>query len=232
MGFSLDQVVPWGRSFEEYLRMFGLTKKELGLKIISCGDGPAGFNAEMNKRGYKVISCDPVYKFSASQIKSRIDKTYDLVMEQLRKNKQDYVWKTFDTPEEVGHARMKAMRDFLEDYERGKKEGRYITGSLPELAINDNKFDLALCSHFLFLYTRHLSLGFHIKSIIEMLRIAGEVRIFPLLELNGKKSSYVRDVLLKLREKGYKASVLKVNYEFQRLGNEMLKINRLAHGLY
>jgi hypothetical protein len=32
--FTLDEVVPWGRSFDEYRRMFALTDRELGLKIV------------------------------------------------------------------------------------------------------------------------------------------------------------------------------------------------------
>jgi hypothetical protein len=31
--FTLDQVVPWGRSFDEYRRMFDLTDDELGLRL-------------------------------------------------------------------------------------------------------------------------------------------------------------------------------------------------------
>lgn len=226
MAFTLKQVVPWGRSFEEYVRMFDLREKDLQKKIASCGDGPAGFNAEMTKRGHRVVSCDPIYRFSEKQIESRIDKTYAVVLEQLKKNRKDYVWKSFRTPEEVGDTRMQAMRNFLEDYDRGKREGRYITGRLPQLAFKDNQFDLALCSHFLFLYTKHLSLDFHVAAIKEMLRVAKEVRIFPLLELDGLKSPYVRGIISEFRKNGYKAAVRKVNYEFQCGGNKMLKIRR------
>ena len=49
--FTLDEVVPWGRSFDEYRRMFALTDRELGLKIVDCGSGPASFNAEATRRG-------------------------------------------------------------------------------------------------------------------------------------------------------------------------------------
>ncbi len=37
--FTLDQVVPWGRSFDEYQRMFALHQDARRLKIIGCGDG-------------------------------------------------------------------------------------------------------------------------------------------------------------------------------------------------
>ncbi len=52
------------------------------------------------------------------------------------------------------------MRLFLEDFEEGKKQGRYIAGELPELPFDDNSFDLAHVSHLLFLYSEQLSLNF------------------------------------------------------------------------
>jgi hypothetical protein len=52
--FSLDQVVPWGRSFDEYVRTFALGEAELGLTILGCADGPANFNAEAARRRIKV----------------------------------------------------------------------------------------------------------------------------------------------------------------------------------
>ena len=47
MVFKLDKVVPWGRSFADYRDMFDLSDRDLGLKILDCGGGPASFNAEM-----------------------------------------------------------------------------------------------------------------------------------------------------------------------------------------
>ena len=73
--FTLDQVVPWGRSFEEYCRMFALADGELTLKVLGCGDGPAGFNAEATRRGASVISCDPLYRWRTADIRDRIAST-------------------------------------------------------------------------------------------------------------------------------------------------------------
>jgi hypothetical protein len=56
MGFTLDKVVPWGRSYDEYVAMFDLTSSDLKLRVIGCGDGPAGFNAELTRRGGTVVS--------------------------------------------------------------------------------------------------------------------------------------------------------------------------------
>jgi len=59
VSFSLDQVVPWGRSFEEYVAMFSLTEEDLAGRILGCGDGPASFNCELTRRGGMIVSLDP-----------------------------------------------------------------------------------------------------------------------------------------------------------------------------
>ncbi len=47
MSIKYSTVVPWGRSYNEYLDMFNLNKSDLGKKILGCGDGPASFNYEL-----------------------------------------------------------------------------------------------------------------------------------------------------------------------------------------
>ena len=37
--FTLEQVVPWGRSFEEYRAMFALSDADLEGRVLGCGDG-------------------------------------------------------------------------------------------------------------------------------------------------------------------------------------------------
>jgi hypothetical protein len=65
---QLRETVPWGRSYDEYVRMFALSERDLALPIVGCGDGPAAFNAEMSLRGHRVVSVDPLYRFSAAEI--------------------------------------------------------------------------------------------------------------------------------------------------------------------
>ncbi len=86
---------------------------------------------------------------------------------------------------------MNAMNEFLTDYSAGLKEGRYIEAMLPSLQFEDKEFDIALCSHYHFLYSEHLSEDYHMQSIEELCRVASETRIFPLLELGTKKSRHV-----------------------------------------
>jgi len=59
--FTLDAVRPWGRSFDEYQRMFALSDADLHSRILGCADGPAGFNAVATGRRLRVTSCDPLY---------------------------------------------------------------------------------------------------------------------------------------------------------------------------
>lgn len=224
MALKYESVVPWGRSFEEYVDMFDLKKSDLEKRILGCGDGPASFNCTMKQKNGEVVSIDPIYQFSKADIEKRIDETYHTVMEQTRENADKFIWTKIKDVEELGNIRMKAMRDFVSDYDNGKDENRYIYAELPHLPFEDNQFDLSLASHFLFLYTDNLSLEFHLQSITEMLRVASEVRIFPLLDLNSKKSPYVDVVMGKFSEMGYCVEEIKVDYEFQNGGNTMLRI--------
>lgn len=224
MGFAIDKVVPWGRSYDEYIRMFYLTEADLELHILGCGDGPAAFNSELTKRGGNIVSIDPIYAFDAEQIRERISETYETVMAQMRKNQSDYVWGTIPSIEQLGSLRMSAMETFLADFAAGKNEGRYITGELPSLPFENNKFDIALSSHFLFLYSGHLSAEFHLQALQEMLRVAREVRVFPMLTLDGASSSHLNFVNKNLAYHGFAVEIKRVPYEFQRGGNEMLVI--------
>ena len=222
--FTLDQVVPWGRSFDEYRRMFALTDADLDRRIIDCGGGPASFASEAARRGTHVIACDPLYQWDTSQIRERIAATSANILEQARQNRDEFVWDSIRSVEELGEIRMAAMDAFLDDYETGRNVGRYVNTELPELPFPDRSFDLALSSHFLFLYTTQLGDDFHRRAIRAMCRVATEVRIFPLLALGGQPSALVGLVSDEWSRNGFDVSIEQVPYEFQRGGNQMMRI--------
>ena len=224
--FTLDAVVPWGRSFDEYRSMFALSDRDLGLNILDCGGGPASFNAEGARRGHSIVSCDPLYQFTAFQIETRIDATYTTMLEQTRQNAAEFVWTNIRSVDELGAVRMSAMRNFLDDYPAGRAQGRYVSAELPRLPFADGAFDLALSSHFLFLYTEQFDEPFHCAAIAEMSRVAGEVRIFPLLALGAIPSRHIEPVVAALRRQGLAISIELVPYEFQKGGNQMMRIVR------
>ena len=226
MSFSLKEIVPWGRSFDEYVAMFALSDEDLGKRILGCGDGPAAFNAGLTGRGGRVVSADPLYRFAADDIRRRIHETYPDVMAQTRQNSHEFTWTSISSAEELGRIRMDAMEKFLTDFPRGREQGRYVEAELPRLPFSDREFDIAVCSHLLFLYSEQLSADFHVTSIRELCRVAAEVRIFPLLELGAKKSRHLEAVARMLSDAGYNQGVVTVDYEFQRGGNQMMVVKR------
>ena len=228
--FTVEQIVPWGRSFDEYRRMFSLTGAELRQRIVGCGDGPASFNAEATRRGGAVTSVDPLYQCTKADIRDRIATTHDEVLEQTRRNAEAFVWDSIRSVAELGEVRLGAMQDFLEDYDRGRTEGRYVNAALPVLPFADASFDLALCSHFLFLYSEQLGETFHVSAVREMCRVASEVRVFPLLALDGGRSPHVDHCVDDLLGTGFDVIIERVPYEFQRGGDHMMRIRRPETG--
>lgn len=227
MAFQLKNIVPWGRNFSEYVAMFALSDDDLAKPILGCGDGPASFNAELTERGGTIVSVDPLYAHDIHDINNRIEETFDQVIQETRMNMNEFVWKNISSIDELGKVRMKAMHDFLSDYPKGKLEKRYIAESAPMLSFSDNSFDLAVVSHFLFLYSDHLDLQFHIDTITELCRVCGETRIFPLLQLGAIPSPHVEPLSDYFRAEEYEVDQVQVPYEFQRGGNLMLKITKV-----
>jgi hypothetical protein len=224
MVMKLDAVVPFGRSLNEYTRMFNLTTAELGQRILGIGDGPASFNAEATQQGGQVTSVDPVYAFSGAEIQHRFEAVVDSIIGQVRATTNTWVWSYHKSPDDLRRNREQALAKFLADYDQGRACDRYQVGELPKLNFPDQSFELALCSHFLFLYSEHCDYDFHLASIRELLRVSREVRIFPLLTLMLERSPYLAPLLEELRQEGYNASIVRVDYELQPGGNEMLVI--------
>ena len=222
MVVKLDKVVPFGRSLDEYIRMFDLSPQDRQKRILGVADGPASFNAEGTVEGYNITSIDPVYQFDGAGIKQRFYAVVDNIIDQVIATPNNWVWSYHKNPQELKARRIEALELFLEDYDRGKQENRYQTQELPNLDFADKSFDLALCSHFLFLYSQQCDLDFHVAAIQEMLRVSKEIRIFPLLTLMQKTSPHLDFVIDKFNNLGYSASIVKVPYELQPGANKML----------
>lgn len=225
MAFELNSVVPWGRTLKEYQQMFMLNQEDLDKKIISFGDGPASFNTEMNALGKKIISIDPIYEFTAEQLKERIDETCLQVVKQMRENENNFVWNVIKSIDQLQKIRMEAMQRFLLDFEKGLQEKRYVAHALPNrTSFENDTFQLGLSSHFLLLYEQ-LGLDFHVAALGEMLRLCSEIRVFPILTLNAERPVFLNE-LMDILNKNYNTRIERVAYEFQKGGNEMLVIKR------
>ncbi len=222
MDFHYKDIVPWGRSFDEYLDMFNLSEDDLARNIVGVGDGPASFNTWMHQRGTPMVSVDPVYRYSETELRQRIQDTYADVIAQARQNEDKFVWTKFASVDELAEIRMRAMDEFCQDFESGKQQGRYIDASLPNLPFPDGHFDLVLSAHLLFFYSANRDLAFHLDAVRELLRIGTEVRIFPIVDVNSNPSPFLSPVINELEKDGITCSVERVPYHFQKTGNEML----------
>ncbi len=220
----LQEIIPWGRTLREYELMFALTEADKNLKILGCGDGPASFNAEWTASGGNVISIDPVYEFSAAEIQARFEAVRENIMAAVEASPEKWSWSFHKNSQDLLTNRTVALQNFLVDYEAGKQDGRYQIGELPKLAFKDHAFDVAICSHLLFLYSNLLSFDFHLAALLELCRVAHDVRVFPLLDLTGNESQHLNPIRLALKNKGIQTSLEQVNYEFQKGGNQMLRI--------
>jgi len=168
-----------------------------------------------------VVSCDPIYEFSSEQIRLRVAAARDDMIQQVRGQMGQFVWEYIRSPEHLEEVRMGAMEEFLADFESDGDRKRYRVQSLPKLEFADGEFELGLCSHFLFLYSEWLDEAFHIESVRELLRVANEVRFFPVTEMDGRVSRH----LAKVRAE-FQTQLVKVDYEFLKGANQMLIVRR------
>jgi hypothetical protein len=197
--------------------MFALSERDLEGSILDCAAGPSSFNAEMRARGGRVVSVDPIYEFSADQIRSRVEAVRDTMIDQVRRQPRQFTWEIIRSPEHLEAMRLGAMNLFLDDFVTDAARQRYRPQSLPKLDLPDKGFDLALCSHFLFLYSDWLDEQFHIDALRELLRVGREVRVFPITDLSGKQSPHLARVMHE-----FNAETASVPYEFLRGANQML----------
>jgi hypothetical protein len=207
--------------------MFSLGPEHRGRRIVGVADGPASFNAEASNQGWSVTSVDPIYRVSSEGIAHRFTATVDDVMGQVRASPDRWVWSYHKDPDDLRAHRKAVMDRFVADFRAAEGEGRYVAAELPRLPFRSASFELALCSHFLFLDSALFDQAFHLHAILEMLRVSREVRIFPLLDLDQNQSPHLRHVLTDLESNGYSARRVRVDYELQRGGNEQLIIRRV-----
>jgi hypothetical protein len=60
--------------------------------------------------------------------------------------------------------------------------------------------------------------------MLEMLRVAREVRVFPLLDLDLQRSAHLDPVIAGLRSANFYAEIVDVPYIFQKGGGQMLRV--------
>ena len=222
--FKLEQALPWGRNRQEYQAFFDLAELAPGTRILDVAGGPSSFTAEMTRLGHHVVAADPLYRFSKQEIAGRMETARRVMLDGLEAAHGRFVWRDYGDIAGLEATRLAAMKLFLEDYEAGRAAGRYLDAALPALPFEDGAFDLALSSHFLLLYSARFDLAFHQAAVSALCRVAGELRIFPLLDIEGARSRHLAPLLAWLADEGFDAEVRPVAHEFQKGGNQMLVV--------
>lgn len=225
---DLDRIVFIGRTFEEYVSMFSLNLEELqGKRILDCPAGACSFTALGNELGLDITACDIAYDHDVEQLKQKGLLDIEHAMDHMQKVDNNYIWDYFHDMDGLRKHRMQALNDCTSHMKRASE--RYFPVSLPFLPFKNEEFDLLLSAHFLFMYADRLDYEFHINTIDELLRVTKEeVRIFPLVDLKGKRYEHLDKVISYLTEKGYTTKEMKVSYEFQAKANSMLRISKMG----
>lgn len=65
----------------------------------------------------------------------------------------------------------------------------------------------------------------HVKSLLELCRVAKEIRVYPLVALNGELSPHLKPAISELEELGHTTELVEVPYQFQKSATQMLVVN-------
>ena len=214
-----------GRTWKEYIKMFNLKREDLiNGRILDCAAGASSFTAQMSKQGYDAIALDILYDNDPDVLLDKYNDHMEVLIDGLT-SVDSFVWNFFSDIEDLKEERDNACREFIEDYSKYKGK-RYIKADLSNLPFPDNGFSMVLCSHLLFIYDHRLDYSFHLKTIKEMLRVTSkDVRIYPLVKNKGLKSDFVNRIVNDLHD--VDIEIVKVDYEFRKGGNEMLRIVKI-----
>lgn len=217
-----------GRSYYEYMKMFSLNIEKLeGLRILDCAAGASSFTPYLLKKGFDITAVDLLYGQTVEEIRERCVNDFHTLLEMHSGLDHRVDWDFFSDPEDMVQQRITVYEEFIDSY-ASEKDRRYLEAVLPKLPFDDDHFDLILSSHLLFLYEGRLDYDFHRDSIEEMLRVtSGEIRIYPIIKLHGEsyESVFLPRLINELSDTA-DFEVVKVDYQFRRGGNQMLKIKK------
>lgn len=218
-----DDFLTIGRTFAEYAAMFDLDADRLaGRRVLDCPSGVGSFVATARERGVSAVGADILYDHPRAAIARRAREDRAATVDQLRERRDLFAWDWYgDLGSRADHLR-RASETFLADY----PDGPYVAAGLPALPFPDDSFDLALSANLLFLYDDRLGEAFHAAALRELVRVAGEVRVFPLASLDTERSAFVAAVSERLRADGLAVSTRAVPYEFQPGATETLVVER------
>lgn len=216
----IGEMLVSARSLAEYRAMFSLTDPDLAGTVLDCPGGAASFTAELCAAGGRATACDPQYTRPLGTLAELARTDLRRGYRYHQEHPDEYVWTYFADPDAYLASRTRSIELFTQHV--AADPGRYVAARLPTLPFADRSFDLALCSHLLFSYADRLDRRFHLASILELVRVAAEVRIHPLVPFGFAINPELPELIEQLAQMRVQATIHVVDYEFQRGGHSML----------
>jgi SAM-dependent methyltransferase len=196
-----------------------------GLRVLDCGAGPSTFAHEAARRGAQVIAVDTMYEHDLRCMRMHVSRAAAELRTHLITHIDRYEWSHFRSPDALIEHRLRTLERFESAFASPGRE-RYVSAALPHLPFPDQLFDLALSSHLLFLHSGTLGNESTIEGVQELTRIAREVRLYPLVDMQGQPSQVVPPVLRWARDCGLLVRMVPTAYRIQRSATHFLCIHR------
>lgn len=222
MEIATLSAVNWIYDFSDYQQMYDLTERDCTKSIFDFSSGLASFNAEATQRGMSVVSMDALYALSDDAIRTRAQQFLQEMVVQLQVM-PDYLQNSSrEAIDRVIQLWQKTEELFLADYVIGKSQCRYQPMQQLPLSYETHQFELAFCTDFIF---HHALSRENINAVLmELCRVAEEVRLYPLLDHDRKMPKELGPLMLALQQKNFGVEVREVSYRTLKGGNAMLRI--------
>jgi hypothetical protein len=153
--YSLSNRPSVAFNIAEYEVLFNLAPTDLTKKIVDFPAGLNSFTAEMVSKNLQVVACDPLYA------SDEIEKFSAVILKNV-----------------VLPDRISILKQFYVDFTKEAGGHYYVSGNLPNLPFANHQFDLMLSSFFFF--SPESTAESCWDNLVEMLRVATEIRIYPL----------------------------------------------------
>ncbi|MBO7748256.1 methyltransferase domain-containing protein [Paenibacillus sp. MWE-103] len=206
-GYEQIGVAVTCRGFEEYARMFGADLRGPAAgRVLDIAGGASSFTADAEAAGIDAYAADPRYALESEALVREAEGEIAVSAAKLEKLRDRYDFSYYGSLDRHRAGREASLRRFAAHYgDPVKRAERYAAASLPRLPYADGRFDLVLCSHFLFLYEDQFDERFHREAVLEMMRVCkrgGAVRIYPIVSLRWTPYAHMDALLDAVREAG------------------------------
>ncbi len=200
----------WIYSLADYRQIFDLTEHDLQKQLLDFPAGVSSVNAELSALGYRIISADPAYSLNPVQMQQ-------FVQENFLKNRNGA-----ENPDIIEKWK-RSTELFLNDYETGKHEGRYIPMQLPPQAQIHQPCELLLCPDLLFnpLITSSYEPS---KFMNDLAKLAAEVRVYPLPEDKNAVTSALGPLMLELQHRNFGVEIKAIEWLQRNKSGAMLRV--------